>query len=101
MGAVAAQEELAVEGDHGNDRRWSLLLTALLIVPLVASGFYLWFSIGTDYLPNVDIAVFELGVRNTLHHGAFVGPYSRFGWNHPGPFIFYLVAPIYWLLGSR
>ncbi len=31
----------------------------------------------------------------------FVGPYSRFGWNHPGPLLFYVLAVPYKLLGSR
>jgi hypothetical protein len=26
-----------------------------------------------------------------------VGPYSRFEFNHPGPFYFYLLAPLYWI----
>ena len=26
--------------------------------------------------------------------------YSRFGWHHPGPLYFYLLAPWYWLSGS-
>ena len=30
-----------------------------------------------------------------------VGPYSRFGWNHPGPFYFYLQAPLYALGGHK
>jgi hypothetical protein len=29
-----------------------------------------------------------------------VGPYSRFGWNHPGPAYFYALAPFYWLFGA-
>lgn len=94
--------ELEIEqGDRRGDVRWTLLLVALLVAPLVVSAVYLWFSVGTDYLPNVDLAVFELGVRDTLHHGALVGPYSRFGWNHPGPFMFYVVAAFYKVLGSR
>ena len=29
-----------------------------------------------------------------------VGAYSRFGWHHPGPALFYLLAPFYLLGGS-
>jgi hypothetical protein len=30
-----------------------------------------------------------------------VGPYSRFQWHHPGPFLFYAVAPFYGLSGFK
>ncbi len=29
-----------------------------------------------------------------------LGPYSRFGWHHPGPVLFYLFAPLYALTGE-
>ena len=29
------------------------------------------------------------------------GPYSHFGWHHPGPLLFYLLAPIYTLSGAH
>src|SRR5690348_17774394 len=29
-----------------------------------------------------------------------VGPYSRYGWHHPGPLYFYLLAPVYTLAGK-
>jgi hypothetical protein len=36
----------------------------------------------------------------SLERGALlVGPYSRFGWHHPGPLYFYLLAPWYWMSG--
>ena len=86
------------------DRRdlwWCVLLVALVLVPLVVSAFYLWFGVGSDYLPTVDWALFELQTRDALDHGVWVGPYSRFGWNHPGPMLFYALAVPYKLLGSR
>lgn len=83
------------------DRWWSLGLIALLVVPLVVSAVYLWFAVGTDYLPSGDWAVFELRARDVFHQGVFVGPYSRYGWNHPGPLLFYLLGGVYKLLGSR
>jgi hypothetical protein len=47
-----------------------------------------------------DDAVTELIVRAVGMHAVLVGPYSRFGWNHPGPIYFYLLAPFYWLFGA-
>ena len=45
--------------------------------------------------PLGDIAVIELYVRNAVKGELLVGPYSRFGWHHPGPACFYLIAPFY------
>ena len=73
----------------------------VLVTPLVASAVDLWFSVGRSYLPTIDWAVLELRVRDVFHHAVLVGPYSRYGWNHPGPLLFYALAGPYWLLGSR
>jgi hypothetical protein len=83
------------------ERWWTVLFVGLLVLPLVVSAFYLWFAIGDKYLPPVDWAIFELQTRDALNHGVFVGPYSRFGFNHPGPLMFYVLAVPYKLLGSR
>lgn len=76
-------------------------MVALLVLPLVVSAFYLWFSVGDNYFPNTDWALFELRARDVFEHGVFVGPYSRFGWNHPGPLLFYVLGVPYKLLGSK
>lgn len=47
-----------------------------------------------------DSAVIELQVRRALRWQALVGPYSRFGWHHPGPALFYALAPVYALGGE-
>jgi hypothetical protein len=39
-----------------------------------------------------DIALLVLSARDALHGGVLVGPYSRYGWHHPGPSYFYLLA---------
>src|SRR5262249_23998336 len=48
-----------------------------------------------DVLFAGDGAVLELGTFRAVHHVQLLGPYSRFGWNHPGPLYFYLAAPFY------
>jgi hypothetical protein len=83
------------------ERWWAIGIVALVALPLVVSAFYLWFSVGSDFLPPVDWALFELQTRDALDHGVFVGPYSRYGWNHPGPLMFYVLAVPYKLMGSR
>jgi hypothetical protein len=54
---------------------------------------------GTTRLAG-DHAVTELAVRAVGTHGVLIGPYSRFGWHHPGPLYFYALAPIYRLFGA-
>jgi hypothetical protein len=39
-----------------------------------------------------DQALLDLGARRAWHLDQLVGPYSRFGWHHPGPALFYLFA---------
>jgi hypothetical protein len=51
--------------------------------------------------PLADIAVIELYARDALAGKLLVGPYSRFGWHHPGPSYFYLIAPSYALAGQQ
>ncbi|CAN5620006.1 hypothetical protein BH20ACT2_BH20ACT2_08760 [soil metagenome] len=48
-----------------------------------------------------DFALLELGARRALEGEALLGPYSRFGWHHLGPAMFYWLAPFYALSGSR
>lgn len=48
-----------------------------------------------------DQAAVELAVINAGHHTQLVGPYSRFGWHHPGPSWFYLLDSAFLPLGSH
>ena len=51
--------------------------------------------------PSGDMALLELYTRQAARGDLFVGPYSRFQWNHPGPATFYLFSPLYVLFGER
>ena len=68
-------------------------LTAVLAARLWCSG-----------LPQItvehDMAILELFTRNVFHGGQLLGAYSRFGFHHPGPLLFYLFAPAYELGGQ-
>ena len=46
-----------------------------------------------------DGAILEIYTLEAVRGRLLVGPYSRFGWHHPGPLYFYLLAPWYWLSG--
>lgn len=47
-----------------------------------------------------DQALMDLAARRAAHLDQLVGPYSRAGFHHPGPAVFYLLAPFVRLLGS-
>ena len=47
-----------------------------------------------------DTAVIESYTAYASRGALLVGPYSRYGWHHPGPLYFYLLAPFYALSGS-
>ena len=42
-----------------------------------------------------DGALLEIATIEALQGRQLVGPYSRFGWNHPGPLYFYAESPWY------
>jgi hypothetical protein len=57
--------------------------------------------VGRSWTPAGDIAlemlqVHEVGGMRT----PLTGPWSRWGWNHPGPLLFYVLAPFTWLAGN-
>jgi hypothetical protein len=83
-------------------RRGALVYIAALlpIVPLVV-------SFGQELLdplawgpPGGDFAVLEIHLRDVASFKHFLGPYSRYGWNHPGPLYYYALLPLYWLSGG-
>ena len=54
-----------------------------------------------SFAPAGDIALIESYTVHATHRELFLGPYSRFGWNHPGPLYFYLLAPFYVMTEHR
>jgi hypothetical protein len=54
-----------------------------------------------DVLFTGDGAALELRVLQAGRGVQFLGPYSLFGWSHPGPAYFYLALPFYELFGER
>jgi hypothetical protein len=77
------------------------LALALTLAPLVVSAVHLTARYGHQYNPGGDLAMAELLTRDVGRHPVLIGPFSRDGWHHPGPALFYLLAVPYRLLGSR
>src|SRR4051794_13567426 len=78
--------------------RTSLVLAALLAAPAVGA---LVSALRRPFLPVSDWALIESSVRDVGTSATpLIGAYSRFGWHHPGPWPFYLLAGPYRLLGA-
>jgi hypothetical protein len=78
---------------------WRLALV-LALLPLVISAVTMAITVGNAYHPWADYAVMELRVRDVGQHPLLIGLYSRDGWSHPGPILFYLLALPYRLSGE-
>jgi hypothetical protein len=56
---------------------------------------------GKQWHPAGDWAVIELRTRDVGSSTTpLLGPYSRYGWNHPGPLLFWALSVPYKLVGS-
>ncbi|MCU1429853.1 MAG: hypothetical protein JWL83_3853 [Actinomycetia bacterium] len=71
-----------------------LVLLPLFVIAARAFGNH-------SFAPSYDVALIELRVRDIGSHTPLVGSYQRFGFNQPGPMLFYLLVVPYRLLGSR
>ncbi len=84
------------------DRWWRPAVVALaavvVLVPVVLSALD---GASRDWWPAGDWAVLELNTRDVGSSiTPLIGPYSRFGWNHPGPLLFWVLAVPYRVLGA-
>ncbi|HTZ08663.1 MAG TPA: hypothetical protein VMB72_06315, partial [Acidimicrobiales bacterium] len=64
---------------------------ASVVVPYGIELTRLLVSSGPVY-PTGDLALVDLAVRSATRFQQVLGPYDRFGWHHPGPAYFYLLA---------
>ena len=89
---------LAVRLATPDARERAVLVGIVLLVALPVLGLAL---ANGPYGPTEDHALLELGVRRVAAgHPPTLGVYSRFGWYHPGPALYYLLAGPYLLLGG-
>ena len=74
-----------------------MLAPALLLLGSALAGR----GLETDLPATGDYAALELYTRLAAQGRQFLGPYSRFGFHHPGPAYFYASVPLYVLSGER
>jgi hypothetical protein len=58
-------------------------------------------DVGTNYFPGSDVGLTELQTSDIGRHPVLLGVFSRDGWNHPGPALFYSLVLPYRLAGSN
>lgn len=76
----------------------AIIITALVMWPIIDAGRA---ALDLVWRPSGDWAVLTLRVEDVGRHTPLVGPYSRFGWNHPGPLMYWLLALPYHFFGDR
>ena len=76
------------------DRVWQALILAALL-PIAVAGLGELLGWGIRGVPYGDYSIIELQILRAARGQQLLGPASRFGWNHPGPLYFYLLAPLY------
>ena len=82
------------------DRTWPMVFATAALLPIVVIGLRLVSQVRSPWHPLGDLANIELATRSVGSGHVLVGPYSRMGWNHPGPAMFYALAPAYRAVGG-
>src|SRR3954451_559346 len=78
-------------------RGTNVVVTLLMAAPALAAIIAL---AGRHWWPTDDFAVIDLRVRDVFTaNSSLTGLYSRPGWNHPGPIMFWAMAPLSWATG--
>ena len=107
--STAHPTELDEESHSPSASRWrspwsiacivvAVILTAIVVWPIVDAGRA---ALDLVWRPSGDWAVLTLRVEDVGRHTPLIGPYSRFGWNHPGPLLYWLLAIPYHLFGDK
>lgn len=66
-------------------------VTAIVLLIWLASAA----KSGSPTWPVADRALIEIDTIHAAHGDQLLGAYSQYGWYHPGPFLFYVLAPFY------
>lgn len=83
-------------------RDWEALFAILLAVITIRPVYQAaTAALDLPWYPTGDWAVLAMRVADVGHKTPLLGPYSRFGWNHPGPLLYWMLAVPYNFLGGR
>jgi len=80
--------------------RAAAVAVALTVVALLPVLVVIVTRLGRTWVPVGDLALVDLRVRDVWSADIpLIGTYNRFGWNHPGPAMFWTLAPLSGLVG--
>lgn len=75
------------------------LVAVVVAIPVVAAGVIGW---GRPDVLASDMALINLRIGDVFGSDTpLLGPFSRYDWNHPGPLMFWLLAPAWRVLGAN
>ena len=106
---VAGGTPAVVSGEPGAGRRTQVGelerstavfvgVVVLTVAPVIAAAVSL---VGRHWHPASDLALQLLQIDDVGgRHTPLTGAHSRYGWDHPGPLLFWLLAPFDWLFGT-
>ncbi len=77
------------------------IVPAVLLIPFAAVIIVCVVSGIPDLDRAGDGALLEISTRNTAAGLSLTGPYSRYGFHHPGPLYFIVRIPLYYLSGRN
>ncbi len=80
--------------------RFAPISIVMVLVPIAVGIGRALSTISRPFISFGDVAVLESTIRDALGGHQLLGPYSHFGWFHPGPAYFYVMAPMYWVFGE-
>lgn len=73
------------------------MFVCLAAWPAIASGLS---ALHISWNPSGDWALLAMRIEDVGAATPLLGPYSRFGWNHPGPLLFWVLSLPHHLLGG-
>ena len=93
----------AEAGAWGGGERFAPLIlpAALSALPALIAGVVDLRRFGASTVVHGDLALISWDVERASRAALLVGPYSRFGWHHPGPLLAYWLAPFWWAAGRH
>jgi hypothetical protein len=84
---------------HVSRRGLFAVIVVLVVAPLAVAAFA---ALRTHWYPTLDDALEILRIRDVGgRHTPLTGAQSRFGWDHPGPMLFWILAPARWIGGDN
>lgn len=95
-----AEQTAGIGEGRADDPRLVALVYGIALLPFAVAAIALWVSGHGTHIPTADHAMIEARTIDVAQRPPLVGLYSRADWAHPGPLMFYVLAPFHWATGG-